>query len=885
MKKLLFKTWLSETAFKEDFQFGKFAGRSLNQAPSNYLQWMWQQMNSGATFNVTDNGVKASNQRVKQEIEKILQNRGENIPSAAKDSPEVPFQTNREFWQAYDKEKHQHSQVAKTPPATQQQQPQAKRGINTWLYAKSTQPNLEAGLPIAGLDLAAKQFDENWYIFVILDKDENRIVSRGRLAKNEVGSYIKSEKIDDKFITGDKPSDILKQIINKPKSKSGTIPEERMTDEQNEIDQRFLEMMNSPGQSHMMISALAGSGKTTMLKHLAWKYSKGQKWLYLVFNSKNKEEAKDEFPKYGVQVETTNGWAGREVLAKNNIKPTDRIKDYSTSDKAKLLADSPSFKNFMQSLGIPDQDKLYGSDPNRLGGTQRSLWYTVRNINKEIKMEVVKLLGLAKSFAIDPRKTKELESKIEEVMSKYDLNTNLDDIKDNIQKNSPWSLEYIDKLFGTNFLQKDFAEEIKKATIWLLEQVMPHATKETFIADSDKFNKGHKGLELDLGSKRDFDDDLWFAAIHADELKWPKYDVVLADEVQDFNVAQQIILKKLIENGAKVVAVGDRNQSIYRFRGADSNAFGELGKMLQSKSENKNIEYPLTKNFRSRQAIIDLTNQEGEESDHVSNLVKGRDFKEGPGKIGQGKATKYEMSYNQAFDTLSNEMKEMGEVKQTAFLSRTNEPLVHASLNLMKKGIPFVILGKDIANELSAHMDKVISLFRLNKQSTVDELQMSLREHNDEQIEKHSGKAAKASNLKELKETTDAIMSAIDQFNEENENEEATIFEFKNWLNKKFGGIDIDKSGAEGERIRKEFQKQMEEKNPVILTTVHKSKGLQFQRVYILRDDLWPHPRSKRLEDLEQELNNKYIGRTRAEDELHILDLEGQPGYKPKSNE
>jgi DNA helicase II / ATP-dependent DNA helicase PcrA len=78
---------------------------------------------------------------------------------------------------------------------------------------------------------------------------------------------------------------------------------------------------------------------------------------------------------------------------------------------------------------------------------------------------------------------------------------------------------------------------------------------------------------------------------------------------------------------------------------------------------------------------------------------------------------------------------------------------------------------------------------------------------------------------------------------------------------------------------RAEYKKQLKEQNPVILSTVHKSKGLQFQRVYILRDDLWPHPRASRQEDLSQELNNKYIGRTRAEDETHVLTLKGQPGY------
>ncbi|MEI8270980.1 MAG: 3'-5' exonuclease, partial [bacterium] len=320
------------------------------------------------------------------------------------------------------------------------------------------------------------------------------------------------------------------------------------------------------------------------------------------------------------------------------------------------------------------------------------------------------------------------------------------------------------------------------------------------------------------------------------------------------------------------------SNSIYRFRGADGDAFNQLKTNLQNISHDKDVEQQITSNFRSRQSIIDLANDEGKTSDHVSNLIKGRPFKETPGKIGKGVATKYEMKYDDAFQTLSDEMKDMGEVKQTAFLARTNEPLIHASLKLMKQGTPFIILGKDIANDLIKHIDKMTGLFKLGGEASVDELEYSISHYQEEMNDKHSGKSAMAGALKELKEISEAMISSLGQFKEESP--DGSVFEFKKWLKSKFGGIDLEDS-----RSRSEFKKKVENQNPVILTTVHKSKGLQFQRVFILRDDLWPHPRSTREEDLEQEKNNRYIAMTRGEDEIHILDLEDQPGYKSKNKE
>lgn len=747
--------------------------------------------------------------------------------------------------------------------------------LGEWIWAKSIAINNEYEIPKVNLDLAMKKKDEQNWMFVILDPEEGRLVSRGLIPATEIKNIVKSQKNESgQLVKGKKPSEILEAITPPKKSSGGlTIPEERITPEQKAIEDKFVKMLASPQQSHMVINALAGSGKTTVLKHLAWKFGKGKKWLYLVFNSKNRAEAKEEFPPT-TQVETTNSFSGREILGKNHLKPTDRIQSFSFKEKSRMVADSQGFKELIKSLRIPNQEEVYGTDPKRLGGTEKSLWYTLRSINLEFKSEALKFLGLAKSFAVDPRSKQEVADNLRKIMKKYDLNTNLDNIKERIQKNSPWMEEYINNLMGENFIKRDFTEELIKATSWLLDEVMPHASQEKFTADTGN----QEGTQQVLGTKRDFDDDLWFAAIHADELKWPKYEVVFADEVQDFNIAQQIILKKLAENGAKIVAVGDPNQAIYRFRGADSNAFGQLSDMLKAQSHEKDVEQEITQNFRSRQAVIDMSNEEGRKTGHVSNLVKGRDFKDGPGKLGRGVATNGEVNYEQAFETLNSEMRDMGEVKQTAFLSRTNEPLVHASLRLMKDGIPFIILGKDIGGDLNKHIKKIIDLFKLNNYSSVDELLMAMHNHNEEQTDKHSGKAAMSGKLKELKEITDALSSAAEQFIQEYPN--GNIDSLKRWLSDKFGGLDLEKSGSQGDADRAEYKKKVKELNPVILSTVHRSKGFQFQRVYILRDDMWPHPRSTRQEDLEQEMNNKYIGRTRAEDELHVLELKGQPGVK-----
>jgi DNA helicase-2/ATP-dependent DNA helicase PcrA len=54
----------------------------------------------------------------------------------------------------------------------------------------------------------------------------------------------------------------------------------------------------------------------------------------------------------------------------------------------------------------------------------------------------------------------------------------------------------------------------------------------------------------------------------------------------------------------------------------------------------------------------------------------------------------------------------------------------------------------------------------------------------------------------------------------------------------------------------------------IVMSTVHKAKGLEADRVFILRPDLMPHPLAKGHDELIQEDNLHYVAITRAQKRL-----------------
>ena len=62
----------------------------------------------------------------------------------------------------------------------------------------------------------------------------------------------------------------------------------------------------------------------------------------------------------------------------------------------------------------------------------------------------------------------------------------------------------------------------------------------------------------------------------------------------------------------------------------------------------------------------------------------------------------------------------------------------------------------------------------------------------------------------------------------------------------------------------------------VVLSSVHRAKGLESDRVYILRPELMPHPLAKSAWEREQELNCQYVSWTRSRRELYFVETESK---------
>ena len=65
----------------------------------------------------------------------------------------------------------------------------------------------------------------------------------------------------------------------------------------------------------------------------------------------------------------------------------------------------------------------------------------------------------------------------------------------------------------------------------------------------------------------------------------------------------------------------------------------------------------------------------------------------------------------------------------------------------------------------------------------------------------------------------------------------------------------------------------VDKKNAIMLCTIHKSKGLEADVVYILDENLIPSKFAKSPEQRKQENNLKYVARTRAKNELYFLNI------------
>lgn len=293
--------------------------------------------------------------------------------------------------------------------------------------------------------------------------------------------------------------------------------------------------------------------------------------------------------------------------------------------------------------------------------------------------------------------------------------------------------------------------------------------------------------------------------------KWaaPQYDLVVVDEAQDMNRAQLDLAQAVLEPEGRMVLVGDDKQAIYAFRGADSNSLGRLKDALQAGV------LPLNVTYRCGKAIVERARM----------LVA--DFEAGPSNseglvdaIGAGAIVKA--------------------AKPGDFiLSRLNAPLARLALDFIRNDIPAEIKGRDIADGLRTVISKVSK-----KNRNLDILSFS------------NNLDAWCSNERArlLKLKFDARAALVEDQTETL----AVLCEGCSTV------------GDLEDRLHRIFTDDGPNSRRVLLSSVHKAKGLEADRVFILD---WTIRRSqtKPGQNMDEERNIEYVAITRAKSHLTFV--------------
>ena len=394
-----------------------------------------------------------------------------------------------------------------------------------------------------------------------------------------------------------------------------------------------------------------------------------------------------------------------------------------------------------------------------------------------------------------------------------------------------------------------------------------------------------------------------------------RFMYILVDEYQDTNEAQYILIKMLSKKYQNICVVGDLDQSIYGFRGAN---FRNILNFEKDYPKAKVI--PLEENYRSTGNILNVAND-------IIKHNKQRKEKNLWTKNDNGPKIRYHRAYDEK-DEASYVMEEIrkliinGEPKSSiAVLYRTNAQSRNMEEVLLRENIPYKVVGsfyfynrkeiKDLISYLKLiyNTNDDVSLMRVinvpkrqigpktieNLASKALDKGVSLYEAIDGgkelEFKKLIEKLKKESENISLTELVEMILveSGMRRELESSKTLEAEVRlenleEFKS-ITKNFeennGVISLEEFLLEISLVS-DIEEHKNNNDVVTLMTVHSAKGLEFDHVFIigLEEGLFPHSNCLDSSDeIEEERRLCYVAVTRAKKTLTLVNAERRMLY------
>lgn len=431
--------------------------------------------------------------------------------------------------------------------------------------------------------------------------------------------------------------------------------------------------------------------------------------------------------------------------------------------------------------------------------------------------------------------------------------------------------------------------------------------------------------ELRKNNALDFDDLLLVAVklLQSNEAVLDKYSkrfrYVMIDEYQDTNHAQYLLAKLLASHWKNIAVVGDADQSIYAWRGADIQNILDFEKDYPNCTSIK-----LEQNYRSTKIILDAANAVIENNEGRPKKNLWTDKTEGA-KIQHFTAQSEHEEAAFIGDTIAKKHDIHGvPYGDMAILYRTNAQSRVLEEALIKRALPYTMVGgtnfydrkeiKDVLAYLRVLYNpfddlSLLRIINVPKRSigatTVAKLQDYARANGTSLFmtltQLHLVDSIKGKTKEKLEEFGILIFTLVAEM------EDRTVLDILESILDRTGYLaqleestdPQDQARAEniGEllSVAKDFQdtnpsgtvedflEQValvndvdsfeQEESKVTLMTLHAAKGLEFPIVFLggLEEGLFPHSRTlMNPEEIEEERRLAYVGITRAEKELYI---------------
>lgn len=401
-----------------------------------------------------------------------------------------------------------------------------------------------------------------------------------------------------------------------------------------------------------------------------------------------------------------------------------------------------------------------------------------------------------------------------------------------------------------------------------------------------------------------------------------RFQYIHVDEYQDTNHAQYRLVNQLASRYKNLCVVGDSDQSIYRWRGAD------ITNILSFEKDYPNAKVVmLEQNYRSTKTILDAANK-------VIGNNSGRKPKNlWTDNIDGSKLRYYEAATERDEALYVTEkieemvmMEKKRHYRDIAILYRTNAQSRSIEETFVKAGVPYQMIGgtkfydrKEIKDMLAylrliANPDDDISFERVVNEpkrgigkTSIEKLQAYANEHEISLFDTlkevdFTGVSAKAANalsefgtmISNWAKQTDFLTATdmVEQVLESSGYEDMLKAERSIESQSRLENLEEFKT------VTKNFEQTSEDKtlvtfltdlaliadidsmdedpssdDKVILMTLHGAKGLEFPVVFLIgmEENVFPHSRSQMDEtEMEEERRLAYVGITRAEQELFL---------------